>query len=107
MDAMEFLNSKNINVRQTIWAFPPDQYVELIVRKINQLEWAYLKDRVRILLLVREKRCQFVRLYFSTNVFLNGFRTEIFQKGHREATKLRIKSQETFVLFDIGNRPKI
>ena len=104
MNAWEFLSSEKMFTKGAIWAFPPDNAVEMLIKKFCQLNWNILKTRVRVLLVIREKHVPFVSASLKSIVELEDLELKILQKGHKPATNLKIKTAETFFIVVFGKK---
>ena len=102
MTAIQFLCSEKVFTRGQIWVFPPDNAVETVTKKIIQLNWNILINRVRILLVVREKRVPFVTASLKCVDELQKIDLKMLQKGHKPATNLKVRSAESFVIVTFG-----
>lgn len=104
MNALQFLGSEKVLTRGQIWAFPPDGAVEMLTKKVIQLDWGILIHRIRILMVVREKRVPFVMASLKCVVELGQIELKTLQKGHKPAINLKIRSAETFVVVIFGKK---
>ena len=101
---LSFLTTRELH--GVLWCFPPDDLAMKVARIVGSLRWGRIKNKVKILILVREKRVKDVwsnLWHIDKDVNLEW---SSFQKAFKKPTNVNMKLKDGVVLFAVGNYSK-
>lgn len=96
---LEFL-AENKFIPGILWLYPRNEVVKQTLSIISSWDWSAFKQ-LKILLLVRERFVEAVWSSVRQLKCVKEVKLETFVKSGRKSSKLKYKSQDTMVLFEI------